>query len=240
MTLSDYIDRIESASRTITVYAPAPRPALVDRLRRETGVRSVDYRSLPEMTAASRAFLVVHEGGEFVAAIGLDAVREFLEPPIYDPWAEELDEVPYRHVIDVFESTVWHTLDRRQLLAASREIENRAWQVGSGTLRVGFQRSGALEAMAPVYDRLAAETALDIHVYIDDDWARPSIPGVTIHADAGAEIGSVWVLVFDGDGDELWSGGLLAKEHDGGGFEGVWVDESRLVALLDRSLQQSV
>lgn len=236
MTLTDCFERLEGPTRTITVYAPSPRPALVDRLETETGVASVDYRALPESTAASQSFLVVHEDGDFAAAISLEAMQEFFDPPIHEPWADALDEAVYRSVVDVFTSTVWHALERRQLLAISREIENRAWRIGSGTLRVGFQRSGALEAMAPMYDRLATETALDVHVYVDDAWDRPSISGVTIHAEAGGEIGSYWFLVFDGDGDELWTSGLLARERDDGTFEGIWIDDTHLVALLERAV----
>ncbi|WP_121742390.1 DICT sensory domain-containing protein [Natronorubrum halophilum] len=239
MTLSDYFDRIEGPVRTVTVYAPAPKPELVDWLEAAISVESVDYRSLPDATAASQSFLVVRQDGEFSAAIGLEAVRDFLEPPIHEPWNGALGDVPHRRVIEVFDSTVWHALQRRQLLAVSRAIETRAWRVASGTLRVGFQRSSALEAMVPVYSRLAAESALDIAVYIDDEWDRPPIPGVTIHADSGDEIGSYWMLVFDGDGDELWTSGLLAKERDDGEFEGFWVDDTQLVARLERAIQKS-
>lgn len=238
--LSTYFDRIEGPARTITVYAPPPEPDLVDRLRSGIGVDAVDYRSLPDVASDDRSFLVVHEDDTFAAAIDLEAVREFLEPPIHDPWDDALDGASHRAVIDVFETTVWTGLDRRQLLAISREIESRAWRVGGGTLQVGFQRAAALEAIVPVYTRLAAESALEVHVYVDDDWDRPAIPNVTIHADAGSEIGSFWFLVFDGGGDHLWTSGLLAKERDDATFEGLWVEDTRLVAMLDRAVRRSV
>ena len=239
MSLSAYVDRYTRSNRSIVVYAPSPRPAVVDRLEAEIGVEEVEHRTLPDVTAESQAFLVVREGAAFVAAVDLDAIREFLEPPIHDPWDERLDDTTYRRVVDIFESMLWHDLDRRRLLAVSREIENRAWRVGSGTLRVGFQRADALEKMVPVYNRLAAESGLEIHVYIDDEWDHPSIPGVTIHADAGDEIGSCWFLVFDGDGDELWNSALLATETDPGAFDGFWVDDTRRVAALERAVLES-
>ncbi|SIR71951.1 DICT sensory domain-containing protein [Natronorubrum thiooxidans] len=235
MTLSAYFAQIDPPTRTVTIYAPQPQPDVVDWF--QTGVDAVDYRSLPDVTAASQSFFVIHEDDAFVAAIGLEAAREFLEPPINEPWADALDDASYRRLVEVFESTVWHSLERRQLLAVSREIENRAWRAGSGTLRVGFQNSDALEPMEAVYARLAAESALDIHVYIADDWDRPSIPGVTIYADGGDEIGSFWVLTFDGDGDPLRTSGLIARERDADGFEGLWTDDTQLVARLERALQ---
>ncbi|WP_126663069.1 DICT sensory domain-containing protein [Haloterrigena salifodinae] len=252
MTLSDYFDRLEAPARTVTIYAPQPRPAIADRIETETGVDTVDYRSLPAAATTKEGFLVVREvaektsdepasaeDGEFVAAIGLEAAREFLEPPIVAPWAET-DDGAYRRVIEVFEATVWQALDRRQLLAISREIEARAWRVGSGTLRVSFQRAAALEAMAPVYVRLAGESTLDVHAYVADEWDRPSIPGVTVHADAGPEIGTFWVLAFDGGGDELRTGGLIARERADETFEGYWTDDATLVAELEDALRDSV
>lgn len=235
MTLSDCFDRIEDPPRTITVYAPPPRPTLVERLERETGIDAVAYRRLPEVAGPNQGFLVVHEGDEFVAAIGLEAARQFLEPPICDPW-DEHDDPAYRRVIETFDTTIWHALDRRQLLAISREIEALAWRTSSGTLRASFQRASALEAAAPVYVRLAGETALDVHIYIDDDWNRPSIPGVTIHDDVGGEIGSFWALAFDGGGDRLRASGLLAREVDAGTFRGCWTNDVQLVSRLERSL----
>ncbi|QFU83190.1 DICT sensory domain-containing protein [Natronorubrum aibiense] len=235
MTLTDCFARLEPPTRTVTIYSPQPQPDVADWF--QTGIDTVDYRSLPDVTAPERSFFVVHDDGTFVAAVGLESAREFLEPPIHEPWADAFDDATYRRLVDVFESTVWHSLERRQLLAVSRGIENRAWQAGSGTLRVGFQNAAALEPMEPVYTRLAAETALDIHVYIADEWDRPAIPGVTIHTDGGDGIGSFWVLVFDGDGDPLRTSGLIARERNSGGFEGVWSDEPQVVARLERALQ---
>lgn len=237
MTLSACFAQIDPPTRTVTIYAPQPQPDVVDWF--QIGVDAVDYRSLPDMTAAGQSFFVIHEDDAFVAAIGLEAAREFLEPPISEPWADALDDASYRRLIEVFESTVWHTLERRQLLAVSRVIENRAWQANSGTFRIGFQNAAALAAMEPVYARLAMESALDIHVYIADDWDRPSIPGVTIHADGGDEIGSFWVLAFDGDGDPLRTSGLIARERDVGGFEGLWTDDTQLVARLEQALREA-
>ena len=235
MTLSTCFRRFEPPTRTVTIYAPQPQPDVVDWF--QTGVDAVDYRSLPDETAASQSFFSIHEDETFVAAVSLESAREFLEPPIYEPWMDAFDDATYRRLIDVFESTVWRSLERRQLLAVSREIETRAWNVGSGTLRVGFQHSSAFEAMAPVYARLAAETALDIHVSIVDDWDGASIPGVTIHTNGGDEIGSFWVLAFDGDGDPLRTSGLIARERSSGEFDGLWTDETQFVARLERALR---
>lgn len=237
MTLSDLFDRLEGPHRTVTGYAPDPPTDVLDWLETGAAIDDVDYRSLPDAATADRGFLVVREDGEFVAALGLEVAREFLEPPIHDPWADALEDATYRHVIEVFDATVWHTLDRRQLLAVSREIENRAWRAGDGTLRVGFQRAGALEPMVPVYTRLARETALEIHVYIDDDWTRPSIPDVTVHSCVADEIGEFWFLSFDGTGEELQASGLLARERDPGAFEGIWTDDVRLVEALEREVE---
>lgn len=238
MSLSACFDTLEVPTRTITVYAPPPRPTIVDRLASETNLDAVTYRSLPAVSAADDAFVVVHEDDAFAVAIGLDGVRQLFEPSIHDPWTDDHDRA-FRRATEVFGSTVWHALERRQLLAVSREIETRAWRIGDGTLRVGFQRADALAAMAPMYDRLGRETSLDIHVYVADEWGRPDLPSVEVHAEAGDEIGAFWFLAFDGAGDELWTSGLLAREIDDDTYEGYWTDDDRLVATLERAIVET-
>ena len=55
---------------------------------------------------------------------------------------------------EVLEETLFTSFDRRQLLGTAREIEDRAWRVGVGTLRVGFQRPGAFERAGDQFFRL--------------------------------------------------------------------------------------
>ncbi|MFC4543820.1 DICT sensory domain-containing protein [Halosolutus amylolyticus] len=225
MTLSDVFDRLEHPRRTITVYASTPQPDVTAQFE-PRGV-TVRHCSLPEET--TQGFLVIRDADGFAGAIGLEEARDFLEPPVYRPWDEAFVDAQYRTLLEVLDATLWHSLDRRQLLATTREIEDRAWRVGRGTLRVGFQRLSAMRAQLPVYARMADETALGIHVYGSDDWNPPTLPGVTIHTDPSDELAQFWFLAFDGGPDDRQACGLLAEERDSGSFAGFWTYDADLV-----------
>ncbi|WP_306057351.1 DICT sensory domain-containing protein [Natronococcus wangiae] len=253
MTLREFLDRFERTRRTITVYAPVPQPDIVEQF--EIRTVSVTHTPLPKV-ARDEGFLVIRDEDGFAASIGIEEVREFLEPPIYRPWDEAFADAEYRILLEILDDTVWYSLERRQLLATSREIENRAWRVGEGTLHVGFQRLSLLRHQLPIYERLAEETDLEIHVYggADDSSANPD--GMTIHVVDGAdergdddgsddsgpdgdEIGDFWLLAFDGGGDERQACALLAEERNPDEFAGFWtydpavVDE--IVTYLERT-----
>lgn len=192
----------------------------------------IDHRSLPP--GGPDPFLVVEEDGEFAGAVGLDRLDLLLEPPV-DPPGERADvSEGYRVLFDVLDETVFSAMARRQLLAVSREIEDRAFRVATGTLRVGFQTLSTFESQAGVYRQLAAPTDLDVHVYGLADWSPPEIPGVTYHGVDDADVARHWTLAFDGGGDDRQACALVARER-AEGYDGVWTYDPALVrdALAD-------
>ena len=227
MSLVDFLDAVERRRKTLVVYAPAEETDVVEQF--STRNVSVEYEPLPDGGPAG--FVTVREDDDFVGSIGLPELREILDPPIRRPWNPAADA--YGALYEVLDETLFATFDRRQLLAAAREIENRAWRVGRGTLRVGFQALSALRAQVPVYERLAAETDLEIHLYGRADWDPPPLPDVTVHTERG-EIGRFWFLAFDGGDDPLNACALLAEERSDDEFYGFWTYEAGTVdSLLD-------
>lgn len=235
MTLASFLERVEETTRTIELYAPEPLQELAEHFER--GTTTATYRSLP--AAASGGFLVVLEDGRFRASVDLTTARQFLEPSIVHPWAEQFVGSAYRELLEVLENTSMTALSRRQLLATARDIEHRAWHVGRGTLRVGFQNFAAYEDQLPVYDRLARETALEIHVYGQADWTAPVDSSPTIHAETAAEIGAFWFLVYDDGEFPFGPYALLAREDDDGTYTGFWSSDPELVADLDAYLLET-
>lgn len=225
MALADFFDEVGSRRRTITVYASEEPAWVADQFA--TRNVTVDYEPLPP--DAPTGFAVVGEGDEFVASIGLPELREILEPPIRRPWEEPPDSSGYRALFELLEGTIFTAFDRRQLLGAAREIEDRAWRVGTGTLRVGFQRLSAMRSQVPVYTRLAEDTDLSIHVYGRDDWEPPAIPSATVHVETAGEIGDFWFLAFDGGDDRTNACALLAEERRPDEFYGFWTYDPDLV-----------
>lgn len=233
MTFEDILTDVERRRQTLVVYSSVDSPEIIDRFTFRNV--TVEHRSLPGETA--QGFVVVRDG-EFVGSIGLEELQLLLEPPFAPPWDETVIGEAYRALYELLDDSLFTSLERRQLLGASREIENRAWNVGSGTLRAGFQRFSAVEAQLPVYTRLARETDLEIHVYSEDEWKPASSPGFAYHGDSHEDIGRFWFLSFDGAGDDRQMGALLAEERTAGEFFGFWTYDPELVAELSRTVQE--
>lgn len=230
MTLAELLDAVERRRKEVILYGTDEEADVLAQL----ATRNVDVEHLPLPPGGPPGFLVVRDRDGFRGSIGLAELRELLEPPIRRPWNPGFAGAGYRALFEVLSETVFASLDRRQLLAAAREIEDRAWRVGRGTLRVGFQALSAMRAQVPLYARLGDETDLDVHVYGDDDWQPPAIPGTTVHAEPGEEIGSFWFLAFDGGGDESAACGLLAEQRSSERFYGFWTyDPAPVRRMLD-------
>ena len=191
----------------------------------------IDYRDLPP---GPDPFLVIEAEGSFEGALPLPRLAELLEPPVTRPG--EVEDAPegYRVLFELLDETVYTALERRELLAVSREIEDRAFRVGDGTLRVSFQTLSAFESQAALYHTLASATDLDIHIYGVDDWTPPRIDGITYHTLALGPLHRYWVLAFDGGSDGTHSCGLVGQEQSDG-FDGFWTDDEGMVAeIMDR------
>ena len=236
MRLDAFLDAVADAHKTIVVYAPTDAGRdLADRL--STRNATVEYRTAPQ--GAPAGFAVVHEDGQFLGALALEDLLTYLEPPVRPPW--NLDELDpgYRALYDLLDETLFVSLDRRQLLATSREIEDRAWRVGRGTLHVGFQTQQAFEAQRSMYRHLAETTDLDVHVYVSADTLEDGFdPGpVTLHTGPAETVERFWFLLFDGGGNDQQTCALVAEERDDGRYRGVWTYDPGLVDLAFDALQ---
>ncbi|MFB6269227.1 MAG: DICT sensory domain-containing protein [Halobacterium sp.] len=225
MSLREVVDTVRGREKTLAVYT-TPETDVVGELReyfasQNVSVEAVDAGSEPEHA-------VLSDGDEFLTAVSIDAlrsltdgsVREFGEPAPYGPLLEHLDR------------TTFTSYSRRQMLEASREIEDRAWRAGDGRLYAGFQYASNFASESDAYAQLAA-TDLDVHVYGAPDESVDVPDGVTYHGAAIPDVASSWFVIFDGGGDEMQVSALLAHEEPDGGFYGFWTYE---VGLVDDAL----
>ncbi|NHN59498.1 MULTISPECIES: DICT sensory domain-containing protein [Halorussus] len=234
MTLRDFVDEVASDSRTLTVYAPEPDEAL----ERHFEARQVAVEHEPIPDDGSGGFVVVTAQGEFVGSLGATAVRELILPSV-DEWELGPNE-SIRVPMNLLADTTFVSFDARQLLVATREIEDRAYRRGRGTLRAGFQSLARLSTQCGKYETLSGETELDVHVYGRPD-ADPDLPRATIHGDDAEEIASHWFVVFDGGGDDRQACALLAEEvaDDPRSFRGFWTYDPGTVADVDGYLRET-
>lgn len=226
-TLQTLLDDLAAQRRTVSVYAADPPLDLADRL----ADWHVDVR-FDRLPPDSRSgFITVRQGDTFLGTVPLETVAMLFEPRTrqLDAHAPRTDSV--EPLLELLDDTLFQSFDRRQLLAATREIEDRAWRHGRGELHAGLQRPGALAAQRTAYERLA-ESALDIHVYFDGEWDAPPISGVTPHTDDG-ELGQFWFVAFQPEAaTRSQTCGLLARERDARTYDGFWTYDPNRVATL--------
>lgn len=231
-TLDSILTGVRERDRQLTVYRSEEESDVPERFA--TQAVRVEVERLPP--GGPEPFVVVEDDGAFVGAIAEQELNWLLEPPIERPGDYDDVSEGYRVLFELLDETVFTALTRRQLLAVSREIEDRAYRVGSGTLVAGFQTLSTFESQLDVYRELATETDLDVHVHGAADWSPPAVPGVTYHGD-DAHVRH-WALAFDGGPDETQACGLVARETDDG-YDGFWTDDAAIVGEILAALEAS-
>ncbi|WP_254862233.1 histidine kinase [Halovivax gelatinilyticus] len=244
-SLRDAFDAVEARERTLSVYTD--RESVVTELTRQFSTRAVRVEHQPFPAADEPGFLVVKDGdGQFRGAVGLDHLSTIISPETHPPWRIDADDRSTAPALDFLENTIFTSFERRQMLAVTREIEERAWRVGTGTLYVGFQNAAAFDAQVSVYDRIARERELTIRIFIDDDWYPMQAAvgerledSIDIVAEAGEEIGRFWFVLYGGGRSDLNASGLLAEERAEGSYYGFWTDEPDRVRSLINYLEST-
>lgn len=232
MTLASVLAAAERRRTSAIHYGTA---ADEDDLAAQFDARNVEIRFRELPPGGPDPFLAIRRNGEFRGAVPVAFLRSYLRPPLDRPDDPSGLSPPYRALFDLLDDAVFGSLTRRQLLATSREIEDRARRTGRGTLHAGFQSLTAFRAQRAVYRDLAGETDLDVHVYAAD--ASPDdladLP-LTVHAgdgDPDGEIGRYWFLAFDGGGDDGRECALVAEQRGEDAYYGAWTYDP---ALVDR------
>lgn len=231
-SLREALERVANRHKTITVYSTTPHPELAAQF----GTRNATVVHRPLPPGYDRGFVVVTEGDEYVGSMSVEELEALTRPPVAPPWERDLG---LGRLYDLLDDTLFATFDRRQMLATAREIEDRAWRTGWGTLYAGFQRPAALSAQVGVYEQLVIRTRLDVHVLVRADWSPPPVAGATVHAESADEVGQFWLVCFDGGGDDFRKCALLAEERSPGVYYGFWTYEPDLVDELLTYLRET-
>lgn len=214
MTLTELIAGVEAHRKTLTVFNAETDET--DALREHFSDRNVD------VTAAQTAdgpcgYAVLSNEEEFITAAKVGAVLG-----TDDEAMSGYEMEAYRPILDHLDETTFTSYDTDQMIAASHEIEDRAWRIGSGTVHAGFQTLSALESQIDIYEQLADQESLAVHVYAFPDGEIPDRENVTLHIERGEEIRNTWFVVYDGNGVDTNKCALLAEEREPRVFYGFW------------------
>ena len=225
-SLADVHRLAERKRRTVTVYAPR----LPADLPLHFGDSHVELKHVP--MEVEREFVVVSDDEEAKAVLHLDDVLAFTDPASATEQPPEREE-RYREFLSALADTTFSSLNRRHMLAASREFEDRAYRVGAGRFYAGFQGLSKLRDQLSTYRGLG-RVGLEVHVYGAPDWAPPYLDGVVVHPTEAAEVAESWFVAFDGGGEDDQKCALLAEDRGDDRFHGVWTYDPDLVdALVD-------
>lgn len=229
MTLAAILTAVANRQKTLHHYGSTASDLAIQFAGRNVTVES--HQLPPD---GPDPFVVIKDGETFLGAISEADLQSFLSPSTTPRWRIDEAGEKYHALYTLLDDTVFASLDRRQLLGAAREIEDRAHRVGHGRLSVGFQTHAAFEAQRALYERLATDTDLDIHVYVVDE-CPADLDGITVHVEPTPEIGRYWFMAFDGGDDPSQQCALVAQQH-GDSYEGVWTYEPRLVERVFAAL----
>ncbi|MCL9814373.1 DUF7344 domain-containing protein [Natranaeroarchaeum aerophilus] len=232
-SLQELLTAVERARTTVRLFSPEPdEDALAGFITRNV---RVEYEPLPSSLAPGFAVVERDDG---LALCRLDILTSVNAPPTDPPWDEEIDRTAYRQFLGLFRDRPFATTDRKQLLATSREIEDRAWRTGRGEIHAGFQSLSVFRTQRRLYRRLGEKPGLDVHVYGRPDWTPPAVDSVTTIAIDNQEIGEFWFVVYR-DATDTTATALVAEERQPDEYYGVWTYDAETVDRLTTYLRES-
>jgi DICT domain-containing protein len=239
MSLTELIAGVENHEKTLTVFNADA--TAVEAVRERFHDRNVTVTAERTPSGKPSSFMVLsnskEEGAEdeFVTAAAVDDVLTQ-----EDPKNPEFDTASYRPILDHLDETMFTSYDTKQMVAASREIEDRAWRLGKGQLHAGFQMLSILGDQMDVYKRLASKDDLEVHAYAYPDADVPRHDtDLTIHVERSTEIENSWFVVYDGGGVDVNKCALLAEEREPRSFYGFWTYDPDTVDWIIDYLEAS-
>jgi len=228
MSLTELIAGVEDHQKTLTIFNAGPTAA--EDLRERFADRNVHVQTEQTESGRPGEFITLSEDEEVIAAASLNSFTDSL-----DEGRQYItrDNSPYASILDHLDETMFTSWSIQRMTAASREIEDRAWRVGSGTLHAGFQTLSTLQGELDLYERLG-ETDVEVHAYCVPDVEPPEYSTFSLHLERSDEIADSWFVVFDGGGDPTQKCALLAEEREPREFYGFWTyDESTVDWIID-------
>jgi hypothetical protein len=233
MSLIEIISGVEAREATLTVFDPDPSVAesLAEHFA-DRNLRVVAERP----TEGPTGYAVFSRDGEFVTATAVDDLLPDRSGDGDGPADSDVSDAERsdedggspgsrrvgQPILDHLEETLFTSYSRADMVAASREIEDRAWRVGDGELHAGFQTLDVLTGEANTYDRLAGKDRLDVHAYAAAEGDAPAADEYEVHVGRTAEIRETWFVAYDGGGFDGAKCVLLAEEREPGRFYGFW------------------
>lgn len=246
MSLDDVIASVERSERTLTVFNPdteggeatdAGRQStattdqgVVDELTELLADRNVEVRGTTTTSGRPVNFSVLEMDGVVLATFDVAALRESLEGRASGATGLGVKTTRDADVLRHLQEATFTSYDRTRMLKATREIEDRAFRVGHGELRAGFQTTDRLEDQRERYVELG-KRGLDVTAYATPVSDLDPISSISLETTNADEIATHWFVAYDGGGEPSQMCALLAAER-ADGFYGFWTYDPDVVGWI--------
>ena len=230
MDLSRAIEYIQHHRKDLTLFNLAD-PSVAGELASLFRTQNLWIRTARTASGRPREVAVLSSASRVLAVVDVAELRELVSTV---PTARDVGiaDSEYADVLRPLKETTFTSYDKEELLYASREIEDRARRVGSGTIHAGFQRVSVMAEQQQIY-RDIARRGVDVHGYGLPDAPVPDFGSGRIHTTDAAEVEQSWFVIFDGGRDPLQKSALLADRRGPDEYFGVVTYKP---ALVDRAL----
>ncbi|WP_435072961.1 DICT sensory domain-containing protein [Halorubrum sp. HHNYT27] len=219
MSLIELITGVEASEATLTVFNADS--SVTSELREHFADRNI--RIVEERTEGGpEAYAVLSRDGEFVTAVTVGEILPGADGSSDGDGSGESGRRVGGPILDLLDETMFTSYSRGDMVAASREIEDRAWRVGDGELHAGFQTLDVLTGETDTYDLLGEKERLSVHAYAAAGGDPPDVEHYTVHVGETAELRETWFVAYDGGGYDDAKCALLAEERAPGEFFGFW------------------
>jgi DICT domain-containing protein len=238
MSLSELLAGVEQHEKTLTVFNA--EAGTVEAVREQFRDRNLVVEHERTHSGGPGGFAVLttetDDGqDEFVTATSVEATLSD-----GGQGTPKADRASARPILDHLDETMFTSYDTKDMVAASREIEDRAWRLGKGQVHAGFQNLSTLDAQMEIYEPLADKDRLEVHAYAYPDEEVPRHDSeLTIHVERAEEIEHSWFVAYDGGGVDVNKCALLAEEREEGKFYGFWTYDPETVDWIIEYLRTS-
>ena len=228
MDIRECIEFIRYTEKELCLFNVDPTDPLRADLEIYFETQNVRITERRTASGAPRDIAVLSNTAEPLAVLDISTLRALLDAVPIAADDVGIADKEYERVLRPLKETTFTSYDSKQLLYASREIEDRARRVGCGTVHTGFQRCSVMADQRQVYTDLARR-GVDVHAYGIPDTDPPDFGSGHVHPIQTDEIAATWFVVFDGGGTDTQKSALLAEERSEDSFYGVWTYDPAFV-----------
>lgn len=237
MKIRQLIDFIE-VNRKELLLVNVGNEELPDQLASYFADHNVTIDTVTTASGGPTDVAIVSDRSTVYAIVDAKRLETLIETVPTGPGGVGIADGDYDDILGPLKETTFTAHDRKSLLNATREIEDRARRVGEGTIHAGFQEISRLREQRDLYRELAL-VGLDVHVYGVPDVDPPDLGDATIHEVDTAEIAQSWFVFFDGGGHPQQKSALLAREREPGTYTGAWTYDAGIVDRAIDHLEQT-